>query len=129
MVPFFLIPKRVLKKLDYYTSMLFVKAMNIRGNTDLLGGAFYRFKYSGVYRFWIWNFRISVFQSKAILDEDGSWQNILKRKYLKNNIITKWQNKQGIHISRKDLWKLKVSSWQRENSKLTTINTTVVVGS
>ena len=99
MISFFEIPKGVLQKIDYYRSRFFWQGDDHKKKYRLTrwdiicqpkdqGGL-------GVYNLEIQNKCLLSKWLYKLINEDGVWQDLLKRKYLHNKSITQVDRKQG----------------------------------
>jgi hypothetical protein len=100
MMSFFRIPKGVLKKLDYYRSRFFWQCDDHKKKYRLAKWSILH-KPRSVGAGWAlltWIYKINVFFGKWIfklLNEDGLWQQVLKKKYLMGKTLSQVERKKG----------------------------------
>jgi len=99
MMSFFRIPKGVLKKLDYYRSRFFWQCDEHKKKYRLARWSILRKPKSvgglGILDLDIQNKYLLSKWLFRLVNEDGMWQSILKRKYLQNKTLTQVEKKKG----------------------------------
>jgi hypothetical protein len=92
MLSFFEVPRGVLQKLDYYRSRFFWQCEEHKKKHKLAKGSVLfapkDFGHLGILNLELKNRRLLSKWLFRLINEDGIWQNLLRRKYLYNKPIT-----------------------------------------
>jgi hypothetical protein len=94
----FRIPKGVLEKLDYYRSRFFWQCDEHKRSIGWQNGAFcvsLRVCVGGIIDLDIQNKCLLSKWTIKLINEDGLWQQVLKKKYLKGKTLSQVERKRG----------------------------------